>query len=107
MYARSYCLTSASTRLRVSHGGLGRRPEKYMLYSASRRLRSTSSCWRPRSISVGSVTRLPERQEPDERQPQLSREWQRPIVDEHLGVVGRFHDREELAELHRVAGPEA
>jgi hypothetical protein len=46
----------SATRLRVSHGGFGSRPEKYMLYSASRRLRSTSSCCRSRSTALRSST---------------------------------------------------
>ena len=72
MWARSYCLTSASTRLRVSQGGFGSRPEKNMLYSASSRLSSASSRVRSRSISLGATGfPLPLNEKPDERQPEL------------------------------------
>src|SRR4029450_7238515 len=55
MYARSYCFTIAVTRLRVSHGGLDRRPEKYMLYSASSRFSSASSRCKSRSIEGAAM----------------------------------------------------
>ena len=56
MWARSICLTSASTRLRVSQGGLGSRPAKNMLYSASSCLRSASSRCSSRSRPDGGQT---------------------------------------------------
>src|SRR5688572_24816908 len=49
---RSIRLTIASTRPRVSQGGLGSRPAKNMLYSASSRFSSASSTCSSRSISV-------------------------------------------------------
>src|SRR5262249_25473966 len=52
----SDCLTSASTRARVSHGGFGSRPEKNMLYSASSCLRSASSRVRSRSRVDGGTS---------------------------------------------------
>src|SRR6185503_14147227 len=46
-------------------------------------------------------------QEPDERQPQLARVRHRPIVDEHVGGVGAADNLEQIAQLDRVARPEA
>ena len=58
MWVRSRRLTVASTRARVSHGGRGSRPEKYMLYSASSRLMSASRAVSWLLISTGeSATR--------------------------------------------------
>src|SRR5205814_2158375 len=50
--------------------------------------------------------RLPEDQEPDERQPELARVWQRTIVDEHVGVGRSADEFEQLAQAPRVTGPE-
>src|SRR3954465_15388345 len=97
MWPRSSRFTSASTRPRVSHGGLGSRPAKNMLYSASSCLRSASRRVRSRSMVEGATT-LPRDQEPDERQPQLARVRPRPIVDENLGGVGAADDLKEIAE---------
>src|SRR5688572_19490235 len=58
MWARSYRLTMARTRLRVSQGGLGRRPAKYMLYSASSCLRADSRRCMSRSISLMGGTAI-------------------------------------------------
>src|SRR5438876_4534964 len=109
MYARSYCLTSASTRLRVSQGGFGSRPEKNMLYSASSRFNSASSRVKSRSISLGG-TSLPgyaRDEEPDERQPQLPRVRHRPIVNQHLRRLVAPDDFEHLAQPLGVGWPEA
>src|SRR6267142_4205113 len=109
MNARSYCLTSASTRARVSHGGLGSRPEKNMLYSASSRFISASSRIKSRSTVPGSATsvvHVPGDQKPHQRQPQLARERHRPIVDEHVRGVRAAHDVEQVAEGNGIAGPE-
>src|SRR5581483_5557566 len=102
MYARSNFFTIASTRARVSHGGFAARPEKNMLYSASRRFSSDSSRCRSRSVSVGGGTPLPRNQEPDEREPQLARMGDGPIVDEDLGAVVAADQLKQIAELRRV-----
>ena len=97
MWARSYCLTSESTRLRVSQGGLGSGPEKNMLYSASSRLSSDSSRMQ---IAFDLARRHSYRvnEKPDERQPELPRVRHGPIVNQHLGGVGAPHDLEHLAQ---------
>ena len=59
MCPRSHRLTIASTRLRVSQGGRGARPEKNMLYSASSLLSSASSVCRSRWISDCSGISVP------------------------------------------------
>src|SRR5712664_2600377 len=107
MYARSYCLTIASTRLRVSHGGFGSRPAKNMLYSASSCFSSTSRRFRSFSILGGGTIHSPRNEEPDERQPQLARIGHGTIVDENFGRGRSADDLEEIAEARRVARPEA
>src|SRR5579884_3257185 len=104
MYARSIILTTFSTRARVSHGGFGSRPEKYMLYSASSCRRSASS--RCSSCSMDAAIPLSRDEQPDERQPQFARERDRSIVDEHVGGVGRTDDLEQIAQPRGVARPE-
>ena len=87
MWARSNCLTSASTRPRVSHGGFGSRPRRTCCIrprAASDRLRGAAG--RVRSLMIGHDT-LPGDEEPDERQPQLAGVRHRPVVDQHLGRV--------------------
>src|SRR5262245_57820840 len=105
MNARSNCFTSASTRARVSHGGFGSRPAKNMLYSASSCFSSASR--RVSSLSIlGGGTTSPGNQEPDERQPQLARVRDRPIVDEHFGRVRAADDLEDVAQPRRFLRPE-
>src|SRR6186997_2113627 len=106
MCDRSYFLTSASTRFRVSQGGLGSRPAKNMLYSASSCFIWASRCCRSRSTALGSGTALSVDEEVQQRQPQFARVRHRPIVDQHFGVVRRTDDFEQVAELRGVSRPE-
>src|ERR1700732_1416657 len=100
MWPRSSCFTSASTRARVSHGGLASRPAKNMLDSASSCLSSTSNRFSSRSISVGSFTSgSPWNQKPDKGQPELPRVGHGAIVDQHLGRVARSNDLEQVSQL--------
>src|SRR3954471_17650847 len=99
---------SAATRLRVPHGGLGSRPAKYMLYSASSLFSSDSSRFRSRSVSeAGGTGDSPPQQEPDQRQPQLAGVGHRPVVDQHLGRIRGADDLKQLAQADRLARPEA
>src|ERR1700724_1384407 len=100
MWPRSSCLTIASTRARVSHGGLGSRPAKNMLYSASSCRNSTSNRFKSRSISVGSFTRRsPRNQKPDKWQPELPGVGHGAVVDEHFGRVARSDDLKQVPQL--------
>src|SRR3954449_9705918 len=98
MCARSNCLTIASTRLRVSHGGFGSRPAKNMLYSASSRLISLASRCRSRSMVVGSATCLLVNEEVEQRQPELPRVGHRAIVDQDFRIVRRPDNFEQVAQ---------
>src|SRR3954465_15668387 len=106
MCARSNCLTIASTRLRVSHGGFGSRRAKNLFYWASTRLISLSSRCRSRSTVVGWATCLLVNEEVEQRQPELPRIGHRAIVDEDLRVVRRPDDFEQAAQPRRAARPE-
>src|SRR5438309_1405398 len=106
MYERSNFLTMASTCARVSQGGVGSRPAKNMLYSASSFFSPDSSNWSSRSVLVGAATMLPHDQQPHERQPQLTRVRHRPVVDEDFRRMGRTDDREQVAQAASVGRPE-
>src|SRR5579872_7443241 len=106
MYPRSNFLTIDSTCARVSQGGVGIRPAKNMLYSASSFFSSTSSCMSSRSILVGAATMLPGDEQPHERQPELPGIGHGAIVDQHFGVVGWPDNREQIAQPGGIRGPE-
>ena len=106
MCARSNCLTIASTRLRVSHGGFGSRPAKNMLYSAS-------SCFisalEPLQIAFdcgGSGTCLPLDEEVQQRQPELPRIGHRADRRSAPRCRERTDDFEQVAQPRRIARPE-
>ena len=95
----------ASTRLRVSHGGLGSRPAKNMLYSASswldRRLEALHVAFDFADGRHGVISAW--KQEPHEREPQLARVGHGPIVNQHFGLIRRPDDFEQFAQAGRIA----
>src|SRR5688572_6139740 len=108
MMLRSSRLMVASTRVRVSQGGRGSLPEKYMLYSPSSFRRSLSRTCNSRSSALASATlKLPRNQEPHERQPQLARVRNGTIINQHFARIERAHQLEEVAQLRRIGRPEA
>src|SRR5579872_795286 len=99
---RSHCLIIDSTRCRVSHGGFGSRPEKYMLYSASSRFSSASirGSTFGRSFGVfwgGCCFAMPlaGNQQPNEWKPQLACVGDGAIVDENFRVRRAPDDSEQ------------
>src|SRR4051812_31891284 len=108
MNPRSKRFTIASTALRVSHGGFGSRPEKNMLYCASRFLRPVSSFCRSRSTSETCLDTAPSGvdEEVHERHPQLARIRHGLPVHEDLGIGGAADDIEDVAKAASVGNQE-
>src|SRR5262245_24505717 len=81
-----------------------------MLYSASSRFSSPSSFVSSRAISLdatGCSGPVARDQQPDQRKPELARERDRPVVDEHLREIRRSDDFEQIAQFSGLARPEA
>ena len=92
----------AATRLRVSHGGRGRRPAKNMLYSASSCFSPAASSCRSFWMSVSSGIDGSPNQKPDQRQPQLARVRHGLVVDQDVGRVEAADELEQVAQRDRV-----
>src|ERR1043166_1971012 len=115
MEPRSYRLTSASTALRVSHGGFGRRPAKNMLYCASRFFRFVSSfcksrstsqtcCWRGWGVLAPAAGRVEE--QVHERNPQRAAVRHVLAVHDDLRLVRSADDGKHVAQTVRIADAE-